>query len=182
MVPSYAKGELQLYSFADGTIVHKMKAGREGLTEYVFEFMTMPVPEQPLVPDANMLSGIFQGATDVKLANCRIISNTFNTCTFYFHCESALFQQHSKGLLVRLQTSNLADVANIQRLAYTAPISGSIADRDIGHFLQRPLRDKLSSLLMGLSPGPLRRLLSYFGISAWWAFRICVLNPYVREG
>ncbi|GAB0132577.1 hypothetical protein EsDP_00001009 [Epichloe bromicola] len=72
-----------------------------------------------LVPDPKSLSGIFKGAGGVELANCHVIMNTPDACTFHLHCDSALFQKHPKDLLVRLQTSDLADVASIQRLAYT---------------------------------------------------------------
>ncbi|KAK6829397.1 hypothetical protein PG995_004660 [Apiospora arundinis] len=67
----------------------------------------MAFTKRKLVPDENILSGIFPGKTDLQLASCHIISNTFDTCTFRI-----------KDYLVRLATSSLAGTAILQNMAY----------------------------------------------------------------
>lgn len=76
--------------------------------------------QRELIPDERILSTIFSGATDVTLANCSILSNAFDTCTFSIHLDVAPLSNYPKDLLVRLETSEgrLAIVASLQRLGH----------------------------------------------------------------
>lgn len=76
--------------------------------------------QRELIPDEMILSAIFSGAPDVRLASCNILSNTFDTCTFSVHLDVAPLLNYPKDLLVLLETSGgrLATVASLQRLGH----------------------------------------------------------------
>ncbi|KAJ5819333.1 hypothetical protein N7474_004924 [Penicillium riverlandense] len=66
-----------------------------------------------------ILSGIFPGVIGLKPTSCKIISNTFDTCTFSIQFETVPLPDYPKDLIVRLETSRsrLAILATLQRLA-----------------------------------------------------------------
>ncbi|CAG7938994.1 unnamed protein product [Penicillium salamii] len=76
------------------------------------------VEEQVLVPDEKILSAIFPGI-DLKPSCCKVITNTFDSCTFSIQLEAAPLPNYPKDLIVRLEKSgkSLAALATFQRLA-----------------------------------------------------------------
>ncbi|TQN67169.1 Vegetative incompatibility protein HET-E-1, partial [Colletotrichum shisoi] len=78
----------------------------------------MSVDKRNLSPDAESLRTIFPGA-DIKPADCKIISSSFETCKFSIHPNTAALPGHPKDLLVRLQASVacLDEVVALQKLA-----------------------------------------------------------------
>ena len=77
--------------------------------------------QQLLVPDEKLLSNIFPGAVDIKPMDCRVISNTFDTCTFRIQLAAPPPGYPVKDFVVRLETSGdrLAASLPLQRLAHS---------------------------------------------------------------
>ncbi|KDN70503.1 hypothetical protein CSUB01_07948 [Colletotrichum sublineola] len=75
----------------------------------------MSAEQRDLVPDEKTLNAIFQ-CVDVEP---KVISSTFETCTFSIHTQTPLLPGHPTDLLVRLETSghHLHQVAALQSLA-----------------------------------------------------------------
>ncbi|KAK1659812.1 hypothetical protein BDP55DRAFT_697419 [Colletotrichum godetiae] len=78
----------------------------------------MSVEKRDLVPDEEILRAIFSGV-DIKPTDCKIISTTFESCTFSIHPKTAALPDHPKDLLVRLEVSgrHLDQVVALQKLA-----------------------------------------------------------------
>ncbi|KAK8121499.1 hypothetical protein PG999_005619 [Apiospora kogelbergensis] len=76
----------------------------------------MAAIEQNLTPDESVLSSIFPEVTGLGPTSYHIISNTRNTCTFSIHHKTKL--SYPKDILIRLETSSLAQIAAIQSLAF----------------------------------------------------------------
>ncbi|KAJ0163475.1 hypothetical protein CTA2_2920 [Colletotrichum tanaceti] len=79
----------------------------------------MPGEKRNLFPDGETLRTIFSGV-DIKPTDCKIISYTFDTCTFSIHPKTAAIPGHPKDLLIRLEVSGrrLDQVAAFQKLAH----------------------------------------------------------------
>lgn len=76
----------------------------------------MTAIEQDLIPDESMLSSIFPEVIGLGSTSCHIISHTRNSCTFSIHHGTK--PSYPKDILIRLETSSLAQIAAIQNLAF----------------------------------------------------------------
>ncbi|KAK4106437.1 hypothetical protein N658DRAFT_461008 [Parathielavia hyrcaniae] len=76
--------------------------------------------DQELVPDETLIASIFPGVHDIAAADCRVIANAWETCTFSVEFAAAPLPNYPEHLVVRLETAGkrLAAVSALQRLAH----------------------------------------------------------------